>query len=213
MKRKVTLAIALLGLSAVPAVSMAQWSANVGWVSDYVYRGYYQEDSSASAGIDYENDSGFYIGTWGADVGDGMETDVYFGYGGGSGDFGWSIGYTGYLYTDDFDDTYTEVNLGFSYGIFALDFASGEWDGFGAPEDYTFTSITLSPASGPYFTFGSFGKDFDGDYFELGYGLDVNGVDLSIALIQSDELPVTSDGGEWQLVLGLSKSIDIGGSD
>ena len=211
--KKVSIAIALLAIWAVPAVSMAQMSANVGWVSDYVYRGYYQEDSSAFAGFDYADDSGFYIGTWGADVGDGMETDLYFGYGGGSGDFGWSIGYTGYFYTDDFDDTYQEVNLGFSYGIFALDYASGEWDGFGAPEDYAFTSITISPSVGPYYTFGSFGDDFDGDYFELGYGLTVGGIDVSVALIQSDDLPVGSGDGEWQFVLGLSRTIDIGSSD
>ncbi len=211
--KKVSIAIALLAMWTVPAVSMGQMSANVGWVSDYVFRGVYQEDTSAFGGFDYEDDSGFYIGTWGADVGEGLETDLYFGYGGGSGDFGWSIGYTGYYYTDDWDDTYTEINLGFSYGIFALDFASGEWDGFGSPADYTFTSITLSPSVGPYFTFGSFGEDFDGDYFEMGYGVDVGGVDVSIALIQSDDLGPSSDGGEWQLVLGLTRGIDIGGSD
>ena len=31
-------------------------------------------------GADYEN-GGFYIGTWAADVGDGLEVDYYFGYG------------------------------------------------------------------------------------------------------------------------------------
>ena len=72
----------LLSFGVVPAVTMADLSANIGFVSDYVFRGIYQAPSSASAGIDYEHDSGFYIGTWGADVGDGLETDVYFGYGG-----------------------------------------------------------------------------------------------------------------------------------
>ena len=76
----------LLSFGLVPAVSMAVVSANFGFVTDYVYRGIYQAPSSASAGIDYENENGFYIGTWGADVGVGIETDVYFGYGGEVGD-------------------------------------------------------------------------------------------------------------------------------
>ena len=70
---------------------------------------------SAYAGIDYAADGGFYLGTWGADVGDGLETDVYFGFAGGD-NFTYKIGYTGYFYTDDFDDTYQEVNLGIGYG-------------------------------------------------------------------------------------------------
>lgn len=199
---------------AIPATSMAEVSANIGWVSEYIFRGIYQEDSSASAGIDYNSDNGFYIGTWGADVGDGLETDLYFGYSGGD-DFTYTIGYTGYYYTDNFDDTYNEINLGVGYGIFALDFATGEWDGFGTSRDYTFTSVTISPEKGPYFKFGSFGKDFDGDYFEIGYSytLEEYGVDLSVALVQSDDLPVTNpdDGetGDWALTFGISKSIGI----
>lgn len=207
---------ALVAAGAFPAVSSAEVSANIGWVSEYIFRGIYQEDSSASAGIDYESDTGFYLGTWGADVGDGLETDLYFGYGGGSGDFSYSVGYTGYFYTDDFDDTYNEVNLGVGYGIFALDVALGEWDGFGASEDYTFTSFTIAPDVGPYYTFGSWGEDFDGDYFELGYGFDFQGLDLSMALIYSDDLPVADadDGefGDYSLVFGVTRGIAMGAS-
>jgi uncharacterized protein (TIGR02001 family) len=193
---------------------MAQLSANVGYVTDYVFRGIYQEESSAFAGLDYESDNGFYVGTWGADVGGGLETDVYFGYSGGE-DFTYTIGYTGYFYTDDWDDTYTEINLGIGYGIFSLDHAIGEWDGFGTPSDYTFTSITIAPEGGYYFKFGSFGDEADGDYFELGYGFDFMGLDLSLALINSDELQVfqgeSSDVvADTQLVFGISKGISIG---
>ncbi len=209
MKLRQTMILASVGL--VPAVSVAELSANVGMVSDYLYRGIFQEDASASAGSDYENENGFYIGTWGADVGDGIETDLYFGYGGEVGDWSWGVGYTGYYYTDDFDDTYAEVNLGLGYGIFSLDFAAGEWDGFGAPEDYTFTSLTIEIPSGPYLTFGSFGDQFDGDYFEIGYGFDWNGVDLSIALVTSNDLVVSQDNptADYNLIFGISKSIAI----
>ncbi len=206
----------LLSFGFVPAVSMAEVSANIGFVTDYVYRGIYQASSSASAGIDYENDNGFYIGTWGADVGVGIETDVYFGYGGEVGDFSYGIGATGYYYTDDFDDTYTEINLSLGYGVFSLDYAAGEWDGFGTPQDYTFTSLTVEIPSGPYLKVGSFGDQFTGEYAEIGYGYDFMGLDLSVALIYSDDLnvnpptPLGLKTGDYQLVFGVTKSIGIG---
>ena len=205
-----------LALSAVvaPATSHAEVSANIGWVSEYLYRGIFQEDSSASAGVDYAHDSGFYLGTWGADVGDGLEYDAYFGFAGGD-KFTYKIGYTGYFYTDDFDDTYQEVNLGVGYGMFALDVAVGEWDGFGTPADYTFTSVTIAPEKGPYYKFGSFGDEFDGDYFELGYtySIEDSGVDLSVAVVQSDDLNVSDpddgESGEWKLTFGIKKNISF----
>jgi hypothetical protein len=203
----------------VPATSMADVSANIGWVSEYLYRGIFQEDSSASAGIDYTSDSGFYLGTWGADVGDGLETDLYFGFAGGD-TFTYKIGFTGYYYTDDFDGDYNEVNLGIGYGMFALDVAVGEYDGsvlLGTPEaDYMFTSVTIAPEMGPYYKYGSFSDDFDGDYFELGYTYSIEdaGVDLSIAAVFSDELNVSNaddgESGEWQLTFGIKKNIAIG---
>jgi len=215
-RRTLVPALVLATAVAAPAASNAEVSANIGWASEYLYRGIFQDDSSASAGVDYESDSGFYLGTWGADVGEGIETDVYFGYSGGE-DFTYSIGYTGYYYTDDFDDTYSEVNLGIGYGIFALDVAIGEWDGFGSPADYTFTSVTISPEMWPYFKFGSFGDDFDGDYFEIGYtySIEEHGVDLSIALVTSDDLVVNNpddgeDAGEWALTFGITKGISFG---
>jgi hypothetical protein len=209
-------ALAVSAAAIVPATAMAEVSANIGWSSEYIFRGVYQEDSSAFAGADYVSDGGFYLGTWGADVGTGLETDLYFGYAGGE-TFTYKIGYTGYFYTDDFDDTYSEVNLGIGYGIFALDVAVGEWDGFGVPADYTFTSVTISPERGPYFKVGSFSQDFDGDYFELGYTYSIEdaGVDLSVAVVTSDDLNVgdPDDGetlGDWALTFGIKKTIGIG---
>jgi hypothetical protein len=224
--KKTTLvpALVLAAAAVAPATSNAQVSANVGWVSEYIFRGVFQEDSSAYAGIDYASDSGFYLGTWGADVGQGLETDLYFGYTGGE-DFTYKIGYTGYFYTDDFDDTYSEINLGIGYGIFALDIAIGEWDGFGTSVDYDFTSITISPEKGPYYKLGFWGDDFeqvlvgpgDADYLELGYAysMEEQGVDLSFSLVYSDDLVVNNpdDGeqaGDYAIVFGIKKSIGIG---
>ena len=217
MKIKNLVPALVLSTVVVPATSMAETTANIGWVSEYLYRGIFQEDSSAFAGVDYAHDSGFYLGTWGADVGQGLETDLYFGFAGGD-KFTYKIGYTGYYYTDDFDDTYNEVNLGVGYGIFALDVAVGEWDGFGTPADYTFTSITISPEKGPYYKVGSWGDDFEpnGEYFELGYThtLEGPGVDLSITLWHAPDSPLgdldDNESGEWKLTFGIKKNIGFG---
>ena len=230
MKTKNLVSALVLAAAAVPATSMAETTANIGWNSEYIFRGIFQESSSAYAGVDYTHDSGFYLGTWGADVGQGLETDLYFGFAGGD-KFTYKIGYTGYYYTDDFDDTYNEVNLGIGYGIFALDVAIGQWDGFGNSQDYDFTSITISPEKGPYYKVGMWGGDFEenvlfpnpktgpggsGDYFELGYtySLEDQGVDLSVTYTYSSDLVVGDwddgeTGGDNAIVFSIKKNIAI----
>ncbi len=202
----------------IPAVSVAEVTANIGMVNDYIFRGVYQEEASAFAGIDYASENGFSVGTWGADVGDGLETDLYFGYGGEIGMVSWSVGYTGYFYTDDFDDTYQEINMSLGAGPFSLDVAAGEWDGFGTPLDYTFTSLSWELEQGPYFLLGGFSGDFDGEYLEIGYGFDFEGLDLSIALLYSDNVDdprssmvLSQDNpfAETALVFGISKSFSF----
>jgi uncharacterized protein (TIGR02001 family) len=206
--------VALAAALFVPQLR-AETTANFGWVSEYLFRGVFQEDSSAFGGLDYAGERGFYAGVWGADVGAGLETDLYFGFAGGE-RVTYKVGFTGYYYTDDFDDTYQEVNVGVGYGLFALDIAAGEWDGFGAPADYMFTSVTVSPEKGPYFKLGRFGQDFSGDYFEIGYAwsLQDDDVDLTIALTTSDDLNVNDpddlETGDYALVFGVKKTLTLG---
>ena len=123
----------LFSLLAVTGAANADWSANLGFASDYYYRGFFQKQSSASGGVDYET-GGFYAGVWAADVGgdiapDGVEIDGYFGYGLDVGAVSLSAGYTGYFYTGEFDDTYQEINLGAGIGILSLDVAIGQPSG------------------------------------------------------------------------------------
>lgn len=190
-------------------LAQADWSANVGFASDYYFRGIFQAASSASGGLDYEQ-NGFYAGTWAADVGDGLEVDGYFGYGGELQDFRYSIGYTGYFYTGDFDDTYQEINLGGSYGIATVDVAVGRYDNFDGPTlDYTYYALTLEK-NGFYGKYAGFSKDASGDYFEAGYGATVADIDLGISLIINDrDLDVLTDDGDEVLVFTIGKSFDI----
>ena len=209
MKSGVYLATAALTLGAASTVS-ADVTTNVGWASDYIFRGILQDDSSAFAGIDYTS-GGFYAGTWAADVTQGAEVDLYLGYSGAAGDFGYTVGATGYFYTDDFDDTYKEINLGLTYGIASFDVAVGEYDNFSGPtQDYTFYSLTLSKG-GFYGLVGSFGEDFNGEYVEAGYGFNVSGLDLGFSVVHSTEDLVGDD--DTSLILTISKTFDLGGSD
>lgn len=196
----------LATLLAVSGFAQAGWSTNLGFANEYYYRGIFQERSSASAGIDYEA-SGFFAGTWAADVGDGLEVDGYFGYGADIGAFSYSVGFTGYYYSGDFDDTYQEINLGAAFGIFSVDVARGKYDNFDGPTlDYTFYSITAEK-NGFYGKLGSFSQSFDGEYFEAGYGTTVAGIDVGLSLIFSNsDLVGESDEA---IVFTLGKSFDL----
>lgn len=205
MKFRITTVLSLLLVS---STAFAETSANLGFASDYYYRGILQAPNSANGGIDYESD-GFYVGTWAADVKDGLEIDGYFGYGGEIGEFGYSIGYTGYFYTGDFDDTYQEINLGGSFGIASLDLAIGQYDNFGGPtQDYTYYALTLKK-NGLYGKYAGFAQDFGGEYIELGYSTTVGDdlFDVGIAAIFANDELVGDD--EQSLVLSVGKSFDL----
>ena len=194
------------GLLAVSATASAEWSANLGFASEYYYRGIFQAESSASGGLDYES-GGFYVGAWTADVGDGLEVDVYGGYGFSAGDVDLSVGFTGYYYTGDFDDTYQEINLGAAFGVATLDVAIGEYDNFGGPTlDYTYYALTLEK-NGFYGKLGGFSQDFEGEYLELGYGTTVAEIDLGVNFVFSNEDLVGED--DEAIVFTIAKTFDL----
>ena len=196
----------LVTLLTATSVANADWSANLGFASEYYYRGIFQESTSASGGIDFAT-GGFYVGTWAADVGDGLEVDGYFGYGFDLGEVDLTVGFTGYYYTSDFDDTYQELNLGAEFGLLTLAVAIGEYENFDGPtQNYTFYSLTLEK-NGFYGKFGGLAQDFEGEYFEAGYGTTIAGVDLALSLIVSNE-KLVGDRDE-AIVFTLSKSFGL----
>jgi len=77
--------------AALPAAEPASphsFSANVGFFSDYVFRGisYTRERGALQGGFDYSHSSGIYLGTWASNVhkdalyGNTLEVDLYGGY-------------------------------------------------------------------------------------------------------------------------------------
>jgi len=203
----------IIAMAATPSSVLAvDLSANIGYSSEYIYRGIPQKSSSAFGGFDLET-GGFYAGTWGADVGDGIEIDYYGGYGFEVGDFNFGVGGTVYTYTGDFDDTYKEVNLSAGWKWLTFDAAIGEYDNFGGPTlDYSFFSLTAE-YNGFYGTAGTFEDDFEGEYYEAGYGdtLSVQETDLfdySFAVIYSDST-LLGGSSDTNMTLTLSKSFDL----
>ncbi|WP_394203748.1 TorF family putative porin [Shewanella waksmanii] len=108
----------LLSLPASAAVS-----GNIGATSNYLWRGVSQTDDSVAVqgGIDYEHDSGFYVGGWASNVdfsdSTTFELDLYAGFAGTLGeDFGYDVYYLYYAYPDsDGSIDLGEVSLGLSY--------------------------------------------------------------------------------------------------
>ncbi|NBB93654.1 MAG: hypothetical protein GVY32_10855 [Gammaproteobacteria bacterium] len=207
--RSLTSLAATLALASTSALAV-DLSANIGFNSKYIYRGIPQKTSSAFGGLDLTS-GGIYLGTWGADVGDGIEIDYYGGYGLDVGEFSFSLGGTYYDYTGDFDDTYREVNIGAGWKWFTLDAAIGDYANFDGPTlDYRFYSLTAE-RNGLYGKIGAFSKDFDGTYYEAGYGntLSVRETDLfdyAIAFIHSDST-LLGGSSDNNVALTLSRTL------
>jgi uncharacterized protein (TIGR02001 family) len=147
MKNNLKAAI-LAALLLAPTVSFAQeaaaeeesnFSVNVGYVSDYVFRGVSQtsggddflNSSAIQAGLDYSfGDSGFYVGAWGSNVnygyagGPNLELDLYAGW---NHDLGEHVNFDAmfivYTYmgadNDYGNSNYAELITKFAFGEFA----------------------------------------------------------------------------------------------
>jgi uncharacterized protein (TIGR02001 family) len=122
--------LAALGLLAAGQAAYAEVSGSIGLVSDYDYRGFSQtgEEPAVQLSIDYANESGWYIGTWGSNIDDfsdggadtaSTEVDVYTGFRGSAGDLGWDAGIVYYIYSNASDLNFAEIYGKLSYGIFS----------------------------------------------------------------------------------------------
>lgn len=114
MKKTLVAAAVTATMAPLAAQAAGELSANIGVTSDYVWRGVSQttNDPAVSGGIDYADESGFYLGTWVSNVDFGTtdyEWDLYGGFGGGSGDFSWDFNTIYYLYDEDCDCNFWEV--------------------------------------------------------------------------------------------------------
>lgn len=110
--------VALIGAS---SLAQAEVSANIGATSNYIWRGISQTDNGAAVqgGLDWSDASGIYAGTWASNIDGGTELDIYGGYSGKAGEFGYDVGVIGYLYPDLEDLDFWELYANGSYGMFS----------------------------------------------------------------------------------------------
>lgn len=188
--KPIALTAALVSSFTFSEQATAEVSANVGVVSQYHFRGIQQTaGASASAGLDYEQ-GGFSLGTWAADVDDGLEVDFYGSYGFEL-DSGLTLGVgaTSYQYTGDFDSAYNEINLTAGFGAFSLGYNIGQWDGEVGNESATesdYTVLTLGfEHNGFSGVVGIYGDEAEGEYFDFAYGTEIGGFDVSVGLLVS----------------------------
>ncbi|MBA3581314.1 MAG: hypothetical protein H0W44_02555 [Gammaproteobacteria bacterium] len=176
-------ALMVLALSVQPAA--AALKANVGGLSDYVYRGVQQSSGTGYAGIDYDI-AGAYVGAWAADMPLGIETDLYAGYGFAfTENLSLKGGVLGYFYSDDaYDDAY-EIGATFTAWFASIEIAKGVVD-TNPDTDYTFVALTGNYKD-VYAKVGAFGDDLDGNYFEIGLKKKVNDFTVGAALVNADE--------------------------
>ena len=127
ISRGLALAMMAGAFTAPAALAEGEFSGNVALTSDYVWRGFSQNDENLAiqGGFDYANGS-FYAGTWASIVdfgGANMELDLYGGFAGETEEgISWDVGVIGYIYPDTDDLDFLEVygGLGYSFDVFNI---------------------------------------------------------------------------------------------
>ena len=205
--------LAISGL-AVPVIANADLSANIGVHSKYLLRGIFDENNGTAdqGGFDWSNDSGFYLGYWGSNLGYtyqadpgatpltssvGFENDFYAGFSGKAGDVGYDIGLIQYYYLNVDDSDLTELTAKATMG-----------DGYVGLQ-YLLTDGWWGNSGDVYWKAGysfSMPKDF-GLAFDLGYYTynDTDNLELGAA--------TTSTSGFRHLNITLSRELGSTGAE
>ena len=212
MKVQTKLAAALL-LATAGTAAQAEVSANATVANNYLWRGLTQtvDEAMVSGGIDYSNESGFYAGTWAANVSYGAndpfsyEHDIYFGFAGEAGDISYDVGYLYYNYNDaagfDFAEVYGSLGYGGLSATLSLlahteaDEGEGRDYGFGKASyfsvDYgmpVFNGAELGLHVG--YHQGDFAEDFNGvpdGYADWGISLSKDGFSFAVTGTDLDD--------------------------
>ena len=170
------------------------FSGNVGLTTDYIWRGMTQNagDPSISGGFDLEDDSGFYLGLWAANVsaddddtvaGSGsIELDGYLGYSGSfNEDAGYDIGYIAYTYpnydTWDFEEVYITFDFYGAYVMYAA--------GMESANDYSEIGYSIDAGPGAFsISYGEY--DNMGSNYLIGYDWSVGDFTLGFYFTDFD---------------------------
>lgn len=211
----------------------AEISANVGFVSEYSFRGIAQSDEgpAVQGGFDITHGSGLYAGIWGSNVdfNDGdeatVEVDVYAGYSGSVNDFSYDIGAIYYAYPGadsslDYDFFEGALALGYDFGIFSTSASvnySPEY--FAESGDAVYYALAVDvPVADTFTLSGHVGRQTIDDNaafgvpdytdWSVGLGYNLSGFDLSLQYVDTnlDEPTECADGCDSRVIFGISRS-------
>ncbi|ATE61499.1 TorF family putative porin [Thauera sinica] len=213
------------------AEEASPFTANVGIVSDYAYRGYSQTDEKPAlqGGFDYAHASGLYAGVWGTNVSwlsdadpkvsNSLELDVYGGYKGTVGAFGYDVGLLQYYYPGSYPKGFNSPNTLEGYVGVSWEFLTFKYS-------YSFTDLfgTKKSDGSQYFDLSASYEIVDGlklnahigrQKIEGGYGTSYNdwkvgvtkslgGFDLGLHYVDTDDSK--SDLGDERVILSISRA-------
>ena len=179
--KKILMIMLLLGSFLTYASSV---SYNIGYMSDYWYRGVFQSESAVSFGADIDTKSS-YAGIWMADVDQGIEMDVYLGTTFKILGFDSYAGVTGYYYSDNFDSDYEEFNTGLSYGGISYDYSVGNYK-TATEQDYSWAEVTANLTDNLSFSYGEWGKDLKGSVTKVNYNKTISDIDFGLEVGKND---------------------------
>ncbi|GMR01126.1 MAG: TorF family putative porin [Gammaproteobacteria bacterium] len=204
MKKTIVLATAVASVL-TSGIAAADLTANAGAFSNYIFRGttYSGDSAVVQGGIDWSDDSGVYAGTWVSTLGTaglgGGEIDLYVGYSGDAGGFGYDLGVLTYQYTSSPEFNYTEAYVSGTFNIitvglnYTVDAASGNKDAaFDTGDIYFYGSADF--AAGPFDTslyagtyqYTNDGKFGNGDISYSHFGASVSKDSFTFAVDKSD---------------------------
>ncbi len=192
LKKMLIATTAFVALSAGTA-NAEGLSANVGFFSDYVFRGVSQTDEAMSiqGGFDYEHETGLHAGVWGSTVDfnnaqDGsLELDITAGYANEVAGFSYDIGGIYYAYPGA-DST---LNYEFWEAYFSL--------GYQVHEDVALNAgVNYSPEY--------FGNTGDATYWHAGVEVALPYEVTAAAHVGRQEIDQSTNYTDWSLGLGYS---------
>lgn len=210
-------------------------SSNVGFFSDYAFRGISQSDERPvlQGGFDVSHESGFYAGVWGSNVDFNdndeatLEFDIYGGYSGSIDDISYDFGLIYYAYPGadaslNYDFYEVSAAVGYDFDVLSASASinySPEY--FGDSGDAVYYSGAVAvPLPNDFSLSGHVGYQTidDGPSYginedqytdwSLGLGYSLAGFDLSLQYIDTnlDEPTQCSDGCSERVIFGVSRS-------
>lgn len=213
-----------------------QFSGTVTGASQYIFRGITQSDEAPAiqGSLDWNHDSGVYLGTWGSNVdfNDGdessVEIDVYGGVNFSASGFDFGVGLIHYMYPGadsslDYDYTEVTASVGRDFGVasatgsffYSPDYFAGSGDSYyynlalsapitALPGGLTFNAAVGHQSIDDEAAYGT------PDYVDwnVGLGATVEGFDLSLSYKDTDlSRTECADGCDGAVIFTISRTL------